>query len=188
MCSVEVCVGVCVHVSVCIDMFCCCLAALFAEIVRQLNALSSIDGDSDEDPKHALKAACSPAGLQLSALTSLFTPSRTLSLCITPLSVHFFCIVTLFIVYRVRLRSEPCEVILGSVPFALYAAFISVLSCGRYIFGLSFIFLQFVVNQFVANLSPSLSGLLRLFPDAGPAPLCEVESFLMYTRVIVAFA
>ncbi|MCI4382364.1 hypothetical protein PGIGA_G00014030 [Pangasianodon gigas] len=38
-------------------------AAKITEIVRQLNALSSIDGDADEGPKHALKAACSPAEL-----------------------------------------------------------------------------------------------------------------------------
>ncbi|XP_058254810.1 EH domain-binding protein 1 isoform X2 [Hemibagrus wyckioides] len=38
-------------------------AAKITEIVRQLNALSSIDGDADEGPKHVLKAACSPAEL-----------------------------------------------------------------------------------------------------------------------------
>ncbi|KAI5622817.1 EH domain-binding protein 1 isoform X5 [Silurus asotus] len=38
-------------------------AAKITEIIRQLNALSSIDGDADEGPKHALKAACSPAEL-----------------------------------------------------------------------------------------------------------------------------
>ncbi len=69
------CVCVCVCVSVCVYWL---YVVLFAEIVRQLNALSSIDGDPDDCLKQANKPASSSEGL--SAFTFFHSFIHILSL------------------------------------------------------------------------------------------------------------